>query len=302
MTQQVSDKNSDKLSVTQIQEGKISPSKNKNQRVSRKIDYKYLVVAMPRSGTMFMARAFRSVGIKCGHEKFFGFPSQKQQSLTKEIVKQKMLNKPNLEADSSWLAVPFLNTECVPKDVAIIHLTRHPKKVIESLIAISFFRRRPNFYTTYALLNTPQIKSSDSELTKCCKWYLYWNRKIEESGRQLIHHRVEDPIEILLDKLNLSYDGYEIFNETKTNTRNSKNRRKINLIEEIKEPDLLKQIIEMAERYGYSITKEEKDTLEKKKTLLRQYSSQIDKHKQVLEELQKNQEKIVGRLSIIDTK
>ncbi len=256
ITKEVSHKNQDKLSVTKIQQVEIPPSQNKNQKASRKVDFKYLVVATARSGTTFMARALRSVGINCGHEIFFGAPSEQQGNLTEEVVKQRMLNNPDIEADSSWLAVPFLNTECVPKDVSIIHLTRHPKKVIESLIAIGLFRRKHNFYTNYALLNTPEIKLSDSELTKCCKWYLYWNRKIEESCRQLIHYRVEDPVELLLDRLNLDYDSYEIFNNTKTNTRNSKKRREINLIEEIEEPDLLKQIMEMAERYSYSITEE----------------------------------------------
>ncbi|MEB3343448.1 sulfotransferase domain-containing protein [Okeania sp.] len=248
MNQQVSNKNLDKLSVTKIQQ-----SQKKNQKILRKIDFKYLVVGMARSGTTFMARALRSVGIRCGHEKFFG-GSHKPQSLTKKVVKQRMLKHQNLKADSSWLAVPFLNTECVPQDVSIIHLTRHPQKVIESIMAIGFFRRKNyNFYTDYVFLNTPEIKLSDSELTKCCKWYLYWNRKIEESGRQLIHYRVEDPLEKLFDRLNLNYDRYKIFNDTQANSRRTKDRKSINLIEEIEEPDLLKQIVEMAERYGYSI-------------------------------------------------
>ncbi|NEQ36106.1 MAG: hypothetical protein F6K40_07340 [Okeania sp. SIO3I5] len=265
ITEQVSNKNQDKLSVTKIQQGEISSTQKKNQKVSRKINFKYLVVATARSGTKFMSYAFRSVGINCGHENFFGAPSKKQRYLTEEVVEKRMLNNQKLEADSSWLAVPFLNTKCVPKDVSIIHLTRHPQKVIESLIAIGFFRRNYNFYTNYALLNTPQIKSSDSELTKCCKWYLYWHRKIEESGRQLIHYRLEDPLELLFDKLSLDYERYEIFNDIKTNTRNSENRRKINLIEEIKEPDLLKEIIEMAEGYGYSITEETETTMSTQK-------------------------------------
>ncbi|GGA21381.1 hypothetical protein [Okeania sp. KiyG1] len=254
--QQRTHKNQDKLSVTKTQPGQVFPSQKKNQKASREIEFKYLVVATARSGTKFMAHAFKSVGIKCGHETFFGAPSRKQRHLTKQVVKQRMLNHSNLEADSSWLAVPFLNTECVPKDVSIIHLTRHPKKVIESLIAIGFFRRNHCFYTNYALLNTPEIKSSDSELTKCCKWYLYWHQKIEQSGRKLIHYRVEDSLEILFDRLNLDYHKYEIFNDIKTNTRNPENRREINFMEEIEEPDLLKQIIEMAERYGYSIKEE----------------------------------------------
>ena len=256
ITQQVSNKNKGKLSVTKIQFGETSPSQNKNQKVSRKVKFKYLFVATARSGTQFMSYALRSVGINCGHERFFGAPSQQQRHLTEELVQQRMLNNPDIEADSSWLAVPFLNTKCVPKNVLIIHLTRHPKKVIESLIAMGFFRRKNSFYTNYVLLNTPQIKSSDSELTKCCKWYLYWHRKIEQSARQLIHHRVEEPLEVLFDRLNLDYENYEIFNDTQTNTRNSKNRREINLVKEIEEPDLLKQIIEMSEKYGYSITEE----------------------------------------------
>lgn len=275
ITQQVSNKNQDKLSVTKIQQGEISPGKNKNQKVSRKIDFKYLVVATARSGTKFMSYAFRSVGINCGHEIFFGAPSKKQRYLTEKVVEQRMLNNPKLEADSSWLAVPFLNTKCVPKDVSIIHLTRHPQKVIESLIAISFFQRKYSFYTNYALLNTPEIKSSDSELTKCCKWYLYWHRKIEESGKQLINYRVEDPLEVLFHKLNLNYDGYEIFNDTKANTRNPENRREINLIEEIEEPDLLKQIMEIAERYGYSIIENTETTRYTKKNQSEQHEKQL---------------------------
>ncbi|MCL2932552.1 MAG: sulfotransferase domain-containing protein [Trichodesmium sp. MAG_R03] len=291
ITQQASQKNQDKLSVIKIQQGERSPSQKKNQKVSRKIDFKYLVVGTARSGTKFMAYAFRSVGIKCGHESFFGAPSRKQLYLTEQVVGQRMLNHPELEADSSWLAVPFLKTECVPKDVSIIHLTRHPQKVIESLIAIGFFRRNHCFYTNYALLNTPQIKSSDSELTKCCKWYLYWHNKIEQSGRQLIHYRLEDTPAILFNRLNINYDGYKIFDDIKTNTRDSENRRHINLIEEIEEPNLLKQIIEIAQRYGYSITEE----IERSRSLKKNQQENIIK----LDKYEKNLQKFASKLAKI---
>ncbi|WP_426584770.1 tetratricopeptide repeat protein [Dapis sp. BLCC M229] len=216
---------------------------------------KYLIVATARSGTKFMSEALKSIGVRCGHEAFFGLLSSKQPKLTRADVENRMKLYTQFEADSSWLAVPFLGTDIIPSNTKIVHLTRHPENVCESLIAFGFFNRKDNCYTNYLLQHIPEIKASDPEIVKCCKWYLHWHQKIQRRYEQeVIHHKIEDGVTVLFEKLNLSFHKYKIFDETNCNTRNPNNRRCVRLLSELKEADLLNQLVEISEIYGYSLS------------------------------------------------
>ncbi len=159
---------------------------------------KYLIVGVPRSGTTFMSKAFNSIGISCGHEKIFG-PTKigNRLQLNLKLVEERLLRFSNLKAESSWYAVPFLNSnfKLITNENTIIHVVRHPIAVIESLLAIKLFsRNHHDFSMNYALKRTPAIHENDSEIIKCCKFYLYWNNEIHNSKIVNYRHRIEDNI------------------------------------------------------------------------------------------------------------
>lgn len=219
---------------------------------------KYLVLATPRSGTTFITKAFNSIDINCGHERIFG-PEEGIYELTEIIVQKRMMKFIDTVVDSSWYAVPFLNleTSVIPELATIIHLVRHPLAVIESLLAIRLFQRETSdFSMMYAIKHTPNIESNDSEIIKCCKFYLHWNRQIELSNKVAWRHRVEDDIKLLFNVLGLNYHEKNVFNNKQANTRNKKDRILIG-IQDISSQELLFQLKEIAVNYGYDLASRE---------------------------------------------
>lgn len=217
---------------------------------------KYLIVGSPRSGTTFMAKAFSSIGISCGHERIFG-PSKigKHSKLTLKLVEERLLRFSNLKAEASWYAVPFLSSHfnLINQDNIIIHVVRHPIAVIESLLAIKLFSRSSHdFSMNYALKRTPGIHKNDPEIVKCCKFYLHWNNKIHDSSMVSYRHRVEDNIVVLFDLLGLKFNHKQVFNDTKANTRNKLNREIISA-KDIPNKQLLDKLENLSNLYGYNL-------------------------------------------------
>ena len=63
-----------------------------------------VVTGTGRSGTGFAARWLTSAGIPCGHEAFFS-----HRGYDKALVRLD-LKYPELAAESSWMAAPYLDT------------------------------------------------------------------------------------------------------------------------------------------------------------------------------------------------
>lgn len=84
---------------------------------------KILITGCGRSGTGYISNYLTGAGIKCGHEDVFtlnGFKGWK-----------------DYEADSSWFAAPFLDE--LDGDVRIVHIVRHPDKVVNSFYRLGLF-------------------------------------------------------------------------------------------------------------------------------------------------------------------
>ena len=93
----------------------------------------YIVIGTGRSGTGFMSKLLTNNGIKCGHVSIFGVPCDLN------IYKKKMYNT-DLNADSSWLSVPFIDEITKLNDcIKFIHVVRDPIKVIKSFIELDLF-------------------------------------------------------------------------------------------------------------------------------------------------------------------
>jgi hypothetical protein len=84
-----------------------------------KAENRILITGCGRSGTHYMANLLTAAGMPCGHETVFSAYGD---------------NKAPFRYESSWYAAPFISQR---KDIThVIHLVRHPQKVMESFYRI----------------------------------------------------------------------------------------------------------------------------------------------------------------------
>ena len=120
---------------------------------------KLLVVGTGRCGTASAQRALNAVGIGCGHEDVYG--------------PWGYVDETGLEADASWLAVPYLPFV----NARIIHLARDPVDVANSFLSIGFFDAAPaNVYKDFARRWAPLTGDGVDD---AFRWWLEWNRMCE---------------------------------------------------------------------------------------------------------------------------
>jgi hypothetical protein len=151
------------------------------------------------------------------------------------------------QAESSWLATPYLQKpELSP--LTVVHLVRHPKKVIESKLRLMFFthpRYGPHF--NWMVQFIPKINDFERPEEKAVYWYLKLNEMV--TARADIFHRVEDKIETLLDELSIQWCDKPVFNDTQYNTRLGYGPVKFNI--ETIAPKLKDRLLALTEKYGY---------------------------------------------------
>lgn len=120
-----------------------------------------VVTGTGRSGTRYMSQALTAAGIPCGHEKVY-------------TVNGKVACPDGLVADSSWMAVPYVNAHD-----HVILVYRHPQQVIASMI------KSPEFWTRPPAWSKPyhdfMIKHVGQLPTRHPTWaaeqfYVIWNR------------------------------------------------------------------------------------------------------------------------------
>lgn len=212
------------------------------------MDLKFIVTGTGRCGTVFMARLLTSLGISCGHESIFTNQGldlalrildnkktprlsdvSKVDILTHKFI-PKWVNVRQLVADSSYVATPYLNHErfC---SVPVIHVVRHPLKVISSFVKdLNYFQDDREYSTIdirfmnmiYSTL--PEMAVLATPLEKATYFYIYWNQLIEKScrGRPYYFHRIEDAIgQPLLEFLNVPAQE-DMFNDTKINSHRTR--------------------------------------------------------------------------------
>jgi len=170
----------------------------------------YVVVSTPRSGTLYTAKLFSALGLRCTHEQYF---SARRRLLTDE-------SQP-LFGDSSWLAAPFL--EALPRDTLILHQVRDPIRTINSLIHTGicspsrlgeFEALGPTPPTAHPFglflwchTSFPDMKVPEEELA--ILFWCYWHRLIERrgAGRRYFRYRLEDIGPDLLHELSVMITG-----------------------------------------------------------------------------------------------
>ena len=149
----------------------------------------FVVTGCGRSGTMYTSFLFRELGLRCGHEAIFhpstavfgGFGPA--------------------DGDSSWLAVPFLDS--LPPNTVVLHQVRHPFSVCASFTAMAFFEpgpvrllRRDRQFVKFLRTHHPEAYATGDPRWGAARHWIDWNRRVEADARQLglpyLRFRIDD--------------------------------------------------------------------------------------------------------------
>jgi hypothetical protein len=207
---------------------------------------KYLVVGTGRCGTVYVAKLLSSIGIPCTHEAIFRHDGidaaldrlqcgkelevsfiSKLASVIEERSGVRWFNGNDREeviAESSYLASPYIDHPSL-KNVIIIHLVRHPMKVINSFVSgFEYFNdwclTAKDYKDCHKLIYEfiPELNQEISPVLLCALYCVRWNQMIEKKakGHQYFLYKVENEID-LFNYLNLYPTNY--YNNRKSNTK-----------------------------------------------------------------------------------
>lgn len=187
----------------------------------------YVITGTPRSSTGYMAKLFTCAGIPCGHEQIY-------------FVNKNKLHRVNRpQAESSWLAVPYLY-----KHDNIIHIVRDPLKVISSMMNADFLRKG-NGDIEYIAKLLPDIVNYEG-IEQYAYFWTEWNKEIDKhtdkrynieninkSPRHFIAQFIEPKMLFISEKYN-HWGDYEL----KT-------------LKDIPKGQVKDNFIKLKEKYGY---------------------------------------------------
>ena len=136
---------------------------------------KFIVVGTGRCGTNLLQQMFNGTGINCGHENIFN-------SSVVNSVKQQYMSNTEYVAESSWVAVPYLDQPWIDDRIKIIHLIRDPISVIKSFWDIEFFRNeRINKHRNKLVYRNTTISAKNQDrLVSSVDHYFQWNMLIKQ--------------------------------------------------------------------------------------------------------------------------
>ena len=244
-------------------------------------ELRYIVVGTGRCGTVFFAKLLSSLGIPCGHETFFQcdgmecnlarlansaeMPSLSVSAVAKAASRDETWFGKNrqLEADSSYMAAPFLDQPCF-ENTSVIHVVRHPLKVINSFLGFGYFQ--PEIHTTLETTNgwlysqgdyhrfiynfVPELLDSNlTPVDRAALYYVRWNELIESksTSKKYLFQRVEDSYSQLFDFVGRM--ATDVYDNRQANAGNAE--EKIHSLEAIPDEECRRQLIEIGRRYGY---------------------------------------------------
>jgi hypothetical protein len=208
-----------------------------------------VVTGTGRCGTGFTSMLLSSAGLPCGHEAIFTPMGLKGMGKKYEI-------RADLMADSSWLAAPFLDHE-LAKDALIVHLVRHPRDTIDSMLRIGTMAA-DTAYTDFHWQHIPEAREM-SRRDQLAYKYVKWNEVIERGigGHDYIRFQIErEPGELLAllaerGIVNLEdVSGEAIFDNRTFNTRGEPGSQNVQLDDF--SPGIREEMLAVAERYGYA--------------------------------------------------
>jgi hypothetical protein len=138
---------------------------------------RFLIVGTGRSGTRFMSHLMRSAGINCGHESVYTLKFATQNAPSRD----RRPSWGNYEADSSWLAVPYLDRLDIPS----IQVVRHPLATVQSMLELGWFSgQRRNVIPQIIFSSRPEIRYEKTRPDKCLAFWIYWNQTAQMYARR----------------------------------------------------------------------------------------------------------------------
>jgi len=172
---------------------------------------RYVVASLPRSGTKYISTVLTKIGLRCGHEQFFGLKrSEVRLTSVSEIF-----------GDASWMSVPYIQS--LPPGTIVFHQVRDPIKVLNSNLPSggdSYFRTWDEnaglssdpFYKKELpwkrfIWNHTQdwvwphgggeVPEGKEEIQRLIHWWINWNLWIEFSSLKrsdltYVRYRLED--------------------------------------------------------------------------------------------------------------
>lgn len=210
---------------------------------------KYIVTGTGRCGTNFLAKLLTSAGVPCGRETIFNMT----------------LRKPGrLEADSSWMALPYLekNPEIWNK-CRIVHLVRNPWDVMRGWLfdfesVFSVWRTGQPYRPTnhFLVTHTPGLKEIESPLDRVLFFYINWNERIQALSRYKFDYDVvlvnaESSASSILWKVGIDPTDKELFSNRQENTRRKCVLTREDVDNLLKPRPLYGRLIEKAKEYRY---------------------------------------------------
>ena len=193
-------------------------------------EIKVLITGTGRCGTVYFANLLSSIGIPCGHEAIFtpdGLDEAINRLENPSLIKfsectsklPKWAESESIVADSSYMSAPFLSQDIL-SNTKIIHLVRHPIKVIRSFVNANYFNNNWPAHTVpyqkFIKDNIPHIYDNNLDnANRAALYYIEWNKLIEKNiiNKEHIFHKIEDSDEIVCNFLNKKIANEKIDNK-----------------------------------------------------------------------------------------
>lgn len=223
---------------------------------------------------MFAARLLTSAGMECTHEAIFN--EDDIEKAVERLQNGSEINSSyrsyqyddwagkikNIEAEASLFAAPYLD-HSVLDNTKVIHLIRHPLKVISSFLwDFIYFSWPPNDLETLKKIDKKQYKLAVwipelDELVpntiRACYYWTRYNEIIEEKSvnKEYLLHRVDiDPVENILDFCQIE-NRENLYLDNRTNTK--RHRLHFLTLDDIPNHPVKDKMIQKAEEYGYDL-------------------------------------------------
>lgn len=206
---------------------------------SQKKQEKFLLVTgCGRSGTTYMTEFLQKSGLRVFHER-----------MGEDGCVSWMTG-----ADADWAPVGPLAKNFEFKH--IFHQVRHPLKVIQS-----YYNSKPGVTWEWICSVIPEITMEDSVITRCAKYWYYWNLMVEEKAEwTYCIENFDKQYQEMGERLGLEFDE-EILKSipTTVNTRQQEDHVQITwkFLKENIDRKLYNKIRRLATRYGYKNNKGE---------------------------------------------
>lgn len=229
---------------------------------------KYIVTGTGRSGTVYMARVLTDLGVTCGHESIFNHDAEvvvmrrfhgfHPPTISICSDNSGWLNLNNIVADSSYMAMPYLNYEDI-NEIPVIHVVRNPLAVISSFVKdLNYFNNAKDnpfnkgHWEEWIYKIVPEISFGRDPIERACIYYVLWNKRVEQvQNRPYLRHKAEDSFkDEFFEFLGIARQPVAFINKR---INSMKNRTEDFTLNDIPDGDIKNEFIDMIKRYGYNI-------------------------------------------------